>query len=107
MKLRTKIIIISMAALVVVGVFVYFRYFFTYEQRNVFKRQVETITGQNLTITIFGFDGRIIKRWTGIRKITSGRDREGTGNRAYTFFYTREGKYVQIPNSVWYIAEEE
>ncbi len=107
MKTRMRIIVIALVVLVIAGLFVYFRYFFTYEQRNIFKRQVETITGQNLTITIFGFDGRIIKRWTGIRKITSGRTPEGTGEREYTYFYTKDGKYVQIPNSVWYIAEEE
>lgn len=94
------------AALIVVllisGVYLYFKYFFTYEQKNIFKRQIETITGQNLTVTVFGFDGRIIKRWTNVEKITSGK-----GVRSYTFFYTKENKYVQLPDSVWYIAEEE
>jgi len=107
MKLRTKIIVVSLGVLIVAGVFVYFRYFFTYEQRNIFQRRIESITGQNLTITIFGFDGRVIKRWTGVQKISSGYARDSAGERNYTFFYTRDGKYVQIPDSVWYIAEEE
>ena len=70
--------------------------------QNITNRKIEAITGQNLTVTIFGFDGRIIKRWTGVKKITSFKDQ-----RNYTFFYTKDGKYVQIPDSVWYIAEEE
>lgn len=99
-KLTTGLIIFLILS--VISVFVYFKYFFTYEQRNVFQRKVETITGQNLTITLFTVDGEIIKRWTGIRKITSGPE-----HRNYVYFYTKEGKYVQIPNSTWYIAEEE
>jgi len=102
MKMKFKIISIITALLVIVLVVLYFRFFFTFEQKNIVKRQIETITGQNLSITVFGFDGRIIKRWTGIKKITSGKD-----SRGYTFFYTKDNKYVQIPNSVWYIAEEE
>jgi len=85
----------------IIGLFLYFRYYFTYEQKNVVKRQIETVTGQNLTITVFGFDGKIIKRWTGVKKISAAK-----GTRNYTFFYTRDNKYVQIPDSVWYIAEE-
>lgn len=102
MKFKLKIIGASLIVILIISVFVYFRYFFTYEQRNVMKRKIETITGQNLTITVFGFDGKIIKRWTGVQKITS-----GTDLRNYTYFYTRDNKYVQIPDSVWYIAEEE
>lgn len=84
------------------GLYVYFKYFFSYEQKNIVQRKIETITGQNLTITVFGYDGRIIKRWYGVQKITTPKD-----GRNYSFFYTRDGKYVQIPASVWYIAEEE
>ena len=84
------------------GLYFYFRYYFTEEQKNITQRKIESITGQNLTVTVFGFDGRIIKRWTGVKKITSFADQ-----RNYTFFYSKEGKYVQIPDSVWYIAEEE
>ncbi len=102
MKLKFKIIGASLIVILIISVFVYFRYFFTYEQRNVMKRKIETITGQNLTITVFGFDGKIIKRWTGVQKITS-----STDLRNYTYFYTRDNKYVQISDSVWYIAEEE
>lgn len=93
---------IVVAILLVLGGYLYFKYFFTYEQKNIVQRKIETITGQNLTITVFGFDGRIIKRWYGVQKITTPKD-----GRNYSFFYTHEGKYVQIPASVWYIAEEE
>ncbi len=102
MSLRTKLIGAALAVLIVTGVFVYFRYFFTYEQRNIIRRQLDSITGQNLTVTVFGWDGRIIKRWTNVQKISSGKDL-----KYYTFFYTKDGKYVQIPASVWYVAEEE
>ncbi len=102
MKLKFKIISASIIFILIVSLFIYFRYFFTFEQRNVMKRRIETITGQNLTVTVFSFDGKIVKRWTGVKKITSGK-----GERNYTFFYTQDNKYVQIPNSVWYIAEEE
>ncbi len=104
MKLRTKlgVFFIVLTILGAAGLFIYFRYFFTYEQRNKFTRQIETITGQNLTITLFDMNGKVIKRWTGVQKITSGDE-----FREYVFFYTKDGKYVQLPNSVWYIAEEE
>lgn len=102
MSLKTKLIGAVLAVLIVTGVFVYFRFFFTYEQRNIIRRQLDSITGQNLTVTVFGWDGRIIKRWTNVQKISSGKDL-----KYYTFFYTKDGKYVQIPASVWYVAEEE
>jgi len=107
MKNKIKIISVVIIILLIVFGFIYFKYFFTYEQRNVFQRRIESITGQNLTVTVFGFDGRIIKRWQNVQKITSGRSRDGSGERNYTFFYTKDNKYVQIPDSVWYIAEEE
>ena len=106
-KTKVKIISFFLVIIAALGLFVYFRYFFTFEQRQVIKRKIGSVTGQNLTITVFGFDGKIIKRWAGVQKITSGYSRGGSGERNYTFFYTREGKYVQIPDSVWYIAEEE
>ena len=102
MAKKIKIISIVLVIILIVAAFLYFRYFFTYEQRNVLKRKFEGITGQNLTVTIFGFDGKIIKRWNHVEKITSGKE-----GREYTFFYTQKGRYIQIPNSVWYIAEEE
>lgn len=109
MQVKTKLRIGGAIIIVILAVslFIYFKYFFTYEQRQQFKRSIDSITGQNLTVTVFGYDGRIIRRWVGIQKITSGRARDGSGERNYTYFYTREGKYVQIPDSVWYIAEEE
>lgn len=99
---KSRILAAVLILFVVFGLYFYFRYYFTEEQKNITQRKIESITGQNLTVTVFGFDGRIIKRWTGIKKITSFADQ-----RNYTFFYTKEGKYVQIPDSVWYIAEEE
>ncbi len=106
-KTRIKIISVFLIVAAFLAIFIYFRYFFTFEQRQVIKRKIGSVTGQNLTVTIFGFDGRVIKRWAGVQKITSGYARDSSGERNYTYFYTREGKYVQIPDSVWYIAEEE
>jgi hypothetical protein len=102
MKSKLKIILFILLIFGAAGTYVYFKYFFTYEQSNITKRKIETFTGQNLTITVFGFDGKIVKRWTGVKKISSGKE-----GREYTYFYTKENKYVQIPNSVWYLAEEE
>ena len=104
---KFKIIGSTLLVALILGMFLYFRYFFTYEQRQQIKRKIDTVTGQNMTVTVFGYDGKIIKRWVGIQKITSGYSRGTSGERSYTYFYTREGKYVQIPDSVWYIAEEE
>lgn len=98
-----KYIIISVISIIILASgFIFFRYFFTYEQRNKVMRTIETVTGQNLRITVFDMNGKIVKRWVHVQKITSG----GTGKN-YTFFYTEDGKYVQLPDSIWYIAEEE
>ncbi len=104
MKLSTKLKIwgVIAALILMVLTFLYFRYYFTYEQRNIVRRKIDTVTGMNMSITVIGFDGRILKRWANVQKITSGKD-----GRPYTYFYTKDGKYVQIPNSVWYVAEEE
>ncbi len=104
MTLSTKLKIAGAVTAVGLVIFtiLYFRYYFTYEQKNIVRRKLDTITGMNLTVTVFGFDGRIIKRWTGVQRITSGKE-----GRHYTYFYTKDGKYVQIPDSVWYLAEEE
>jgi len=99
---KSRIIIIIVTMLLLLSAYFYFKYYFTEEQKNITQRKFDTITGQNLTVTVFGFDGRIIKRWTGVKKITSFKD-----ERNYTFFYSKDGKYVQIPDSVWYIAEGE
>jgi hypothetical protein len=106
-SVKIRIFSILIIVILIISGFIFFKYFFTFEQRQQFQRKIDTVTGQNMTVTVFGFDGRIIKRWVGIQKITSGYTRSGSGERAYTYFYTREGKYVQIPDSVWYIAEEE
>jgi lipopolysaccharide export system protein LptC len=99
---KSRIITIILLTLLLAAGYLYFRYYFSYEQRNITQRKLDNITGQNLVVTVFGFDGRIIKRWTGVNKITTFKD-----ERDYSFFYTKDGKYVQIPASVWYIAEEE
>lgn len=99
---KSRIIMLIAAIVAALMLYLYFKYYFTSEQRNITQRKIDSITGQNLTVTVFGFDGRIIKRWTGVQKITSFKDQ-----RNYTFFYTKDNKYVQIPDSVWYIAEEE
>ncbi len=102
MKSKLKLFLFIVIIILGIGSYFYFKYFFTYEQKNITRRKIETFTGQNLTITVFGFDGKIIKRWTNVKKITSAK-----GERNYTYFYTKDNKYVQIPNSVWYLAEEE
>ncbi len=102
MSLKRKFLITLIALLALIGIAVYFRFFFTFEQRNIFRRRVSGITGMNLTVTVFDQNGHIVKRWTNVQRITSGSDRQ-----YYTYFFTKEGKYVQIPSSVWYIAEEE
>lgn len=102
MKIKSIFSVVVILLLLSSGAYIFFKYFFTYEQRNTIKRQIENVTGQNLTVTVFGYDGKIIKRWTGVQKITAGK-----GERNYTFFYTSDNKYVQIPDSVWYLAEEE
>jgi len=107
MRFKFKFIGALIILLLVIGTYVYFKYFFTYEQRNIFQRKIETITGQNLTVTVFGLDGRIVKRWTGVQKITSGKSESMGVVKSYVFFYTKDNKYVQLPDSVWYIAEEE
>jgi hypothetical protein len=104
---RIRIFGVLFIILLIISGFIFFKYFFTFEQRQQFQRKIDTVTGQNMTVTVFGFDGRIIKRWVGIQKITSGYSRPGSGERTYTYFYTSGGKYVQLPDSVWYIAEEE
>jgi hypothetical protein len=101
---KLKLGAILVAVLFVIGSFVYFRYFFTYEQKNIVKRKVDTITGQNLTVTVYAMNGEAIRTWTNIKKVTS--SKPDSANLTYTFFYTSDGKYVQLPNSVWYIAEE-
>lgn len=105
--LKYKILGAIALVLIIFGVFMYFKYFFTYEQRQQIKRSIGSVTGQNLTVTVFSMDGKIVKRWVGVEKISTGRTKDSSGERNYTYFFTREGKYVQIPDSVWYIAEEE
>jgi hypothetical protein len=100
---KVKIISVFSVILILAGVFFYLYYFyFNIERTNKLRRSIDKYTGQNLTVTIFSYGGQLLKQWKGVKKITSSGDA-----RDYTFFYTKEGKYVQIPNSVTYIAEEE
>jgi hypothetical protein len=98
-----KYLIIGILSIVIIGMlFLFFRYFFTYEQRNRVKRSIESVTGQNLRVTVYDMNGKVLRQWEHIEKISTG----GT-DRHYIFFYTDGGKYVQIPDSAWYVAEEE
>jgi hypothetical protein len=100
--MKKYFILSGVVFLIIFSFFIYFRFFFTYEQRNRFSRSIEIVTGQNLKVTILDAGGKTVESWSGIQKISS-----GGPDRNYVFFYTKNGKYVQIPNSVWYIAEEE
>jgi hypothetical protein len=102
--MKRRLIFGSVAVVVVaaIGFWLYF-FYFNIERSNILKRSIDKYTGQDLTVTIFSYDGKIIKQWHNVKKITSG----GDSSRYYTYFYTQDGKYVQIPNSVTYIAEEE
>ncbi len=101
---KTKIIFIGVVILLaaIFAGWIYF-FYFNIERTNIIRRSVDKYTGQNLTVTIFSMDGKIIKQWRGVKKITS----SGDSGRPYTYFYTKNNKYVQIPISVTYIAEEE
>ena len=102
-KKKKYLITFGIAFFIVAAMFIYFRYFFTYEQRNRFQRSVESVTGQNLSVTVFDASGKTVRRWSGVQKITS----SGEIGKGYVYFYTSDNKYVQLPNSVWYVAEEE
>ncbi len=88
-------------ASIIVGYF-YFKYFFSEEQKNITKRKIENLQGLNLKVTVFGMDGKILATYKNVGKITS-----STDGRNYTYFRTSDDRYVQIPNSVWYIAEDQ
>lgn len=100
--MKKYLILFAVILVLLLALIIFFRFFFTYEQRNRFMRSVETVTGQNLTITVFDMNGKVFRKYTGVQKITTGEPARG-----YVFFYTAGNKYVQIPDSVWYVAEEE
>lgn len=104
MKLSTKLKIagVLLVVFLFIGGYFYFKYFFSQEQKNITKRRIENLQGLNLTVTVFGMDGKILRVYKNVKKITS-----ATGGRAYTYFRTSDDRYVQIPNSVFYIAEDE
>jgi Tfp pilus assembly major pilin PilA len=102
LKFKFKLLIIFAIILSIVSGYLYVKYYFTYEQKNVVKREFETITGLNLTVTVFDYNGKVVQRWVNIKKITAGKE-----GKDYTYFYTKDDRYVQIPGSVWYIAEEQ
>ncbi len=66
---KSRIIIAITVILLIFTAYFYFKYYFTEEQKNITQRKIESITGQNLVVTVFGFDGRVIKRWTGVKKL--------------------------------------
>lgn len=101
--MKKYLILFCICALVIGAMFIYFRFFFTYEQRNRFQRSIESVTGQNLTVTVFDASGKTVRKWSGVQKITSSSE----VGKGYVYFYTSDNKYIQIPNSVWYIAEQE
>ena len=101
-KIKKYFIMLVVFVVLLGSAFLYFKYYFNYTARNKLQRQIDNIRGQNLTVTVFGVDGKIIKRWYGIKKITSVSE-----SRGYVYFYSSDNKYVQLPNSIWYIAEEE
>lgn len=94
----------TLSVILVIAGFASWLYFFYFnvERSNQIRRSLDKYTGQNLTVSIFSYSGTLIKQWHNVNKITS-----GGIDRNYTYFYTKTGKYVQIPNSVTYIAEEE
>ena len=103
MKLSIKIKIVGVfltIGMIIAGYF-YFKYYFSEEQKNITKRKIENLQGLNLTVTIFGMNGKILATYKNVKKITSAID-----GRAYTYFRTNDDRYVQIPNSVFYIAED-
>jgi len=99
MSIKAKIIMFLVLILVIIGLVVYFSYFFNAPRKDA----VLPGAGMrgNLTVTVFGNDGKIIKRWTGMKRAAA-RDAATTN-----LFTTREGKSVQIGPAVWFIAEEE
>ena len=106
---KIKIFFIILALLSIPVGYLYFKYFYKSEQKNIVHeqentdlRKTESVSGKNMSVTIFTANGSIIKRWTGVKKITESRD-----DKHHTSFYTSDGKLVQIPESVWYIIEEE
>ncbi len=104
---KIKVIFSMIIIVVVMAVFgwLYF-FYFNVERSNQIRRSIDKYTGQNLTISVFSLNGQLIKQWKNVSKVTSG-SAGGADQRNYTYFYTKEGKYVQLPNSVYYIAEEE
>jgi hypothetical protein len=99
--MKKYLVLIVLTLVIIAGFYIFFRFFFTYEQRNRFKRSVESVTGQDLNVTVFDMNGKVIRKWVHVKKITT-----GGNDRHYTYFYTEDDRYVQIPDSVWYIAEE-
>ena len=99
MSIKAKIIMFLVLILMIIGLVVYFLYFFNAPRKDA----VLPGAGMrgNLTVTVFGNDGKIIKRWTGMKRAAA-RDAATTN-----LFTTREGKSVQIGPAVWFIAEEE
>ncbi len=91
--------------LIIAGIFsgyIYFKFYFKPGKENETRYAIDSITGQNLTVTVFSIDGKVLRKWNNVKIITTIKDK---GN--FSYFYTKDKKYVQIPESVTYIAEEE
>jgi len=99
---KSKVVAVLFIIIAIFGGYVYFKYFFTPEQSNITRKRIDTLTGQNLTVTVFSMDGKVIKKWSNVKLISSVKD-----NGNFSYFYTKDKKYVQIPESVTYVAEEE
>ena len=103
-KFLKRLLYIVIAVIVISGtLFVAYKLIFTEERKNIFRRKIQTYTGFNLTVTVYSYDGKVIKVWKGVSKVTSGHKQ----GQNYVYFYTKDGRYIQIPHSVIYVAEQE
>jgi hypothetical protein len=98
MSFKSKMILIIL--IIIIFFSVYMLFIKSDGDKNTSKK-TDALHNKNITLTIFGNDGRIIKRWINVKGITADK------NGSHTSFHTRDGKYVLMPNSLWYIAEEE
>ncbi len=100
-SIKLKIFGIFFVVILIVIGSVYWKYFGTAERKNITMRKVENLQGLKMTVHVFSYSGRILRTYENVSKITSGK-----GDRSYTYFRTSDNRYVQIPNSVCYIAED-
>jgi hypothetical protein len=105
LKRFLKKLLYTIIGIVVVagGLFIAYKLIFTEEKKNIIRRKLQTYTGFNLTVTVYSYDGKVLRVWKGVSKVTSGHKQ----GQNYVYFYTKDGRYVQIPHSAMYIAEQE